>query len=96
MLEYGVALALSHHHLMLRAYFCSNTCLPRHFGFVPRTVSTIVREVNETIVWCLWKRFLSAYMPVTDQDFESKISDMEDHCQFPFNWCGFRRVPYPY
>ena len=57
-------------------------------GLAPCTVSTVVHEVNEALVGCLWKDFVSAHMPVTDHDFESKILNMKEQWQFPFSWCA--------
>ncbi len=57
-------------------------------GLAPCTVSTIVHEVNEAIVECLWQECVTAHMPATTEDFKEKILDMEELWQFPFSWCA--------
>ena len=57
-------------------------------GLGRSTVSTIVREVNEAIVSCMWDECVTAYMPKTHDDFTSKILDMEELWQFPFSWAA--------
>jgi hypothetical protein len=55
-------------------------------GLGRSTVSTIVGEVTEAIVTCMWKECVTAYMPVTEENFKKKILDMEEFWQFPFSW----------
>lgn len=55
-------------------------------GLGQSTVSTIVNEVNEAIVTCMWKECVTAHMPVTEEEFQNKILDMEELWQFPFSW----------
>ena len=55
-------------------------------GLGRSTVSTIVGEVTEVIVTCIWKECITAHMPVTQEDFKNKILDMEELWQFPFSW----------
>ena len=57
-------------------------------GLAPCTVSTIVHDVNEAIVSCLWEECVTAYMPVTEEEFKNKMLDMEELWQFPFSWCA--------
>jgi len=57
-------------------------------GLAPCTVSTIVHEVNETIVSCLWECCITIHMPKTEEDFKKKMLDMEELWQFPFSWCA--------
>ncbi|XP_065054392.1 uncharacterized protein LOC135683144 [Rhopilema esculentum] len=57
-------------------------------GLAPCTVSTIVHDVNEAIVSCLWKKCVSAHMPVSEEDFNNKMLDMEEIWQFLFSWCA--------
>ena len=55
-------------------------------GLAPCTVSTIVSDVNEAIVGCLWNESTSAHMPKTDEEFKEK-KNTEECWQFPFSWC---------
>ena len=57
-------------------------------GLAPCTVSTIVHEVNEAIVSCLWECCITIHMPKTQEDFKKKMLDMEELWQFPFSWCA--------
>ena len=57
-------------------------------GLAPCTVSTIVHEVNEAIVSCLWECCITIHMPKTEEDFKKKMLDMEELWQFPFSWCA--------
>ena len=42
-----------------------------------RAVSTIVNEVNEAIVSCLWKKCVASHLPATDDAFKKKMLDLE-------------------
>ena len=55
-------------------------------GLGRSTVSTVVGEVTEAIVTCMWKECITTHMPVTEEDFKNKILDMEELWQFPFSW----------
>ena len=55
-------------------------------GLGRSTVSTVVGEVTEAIVTCMWKECITAHMSVTEEDFKNKILDMEELWQFPFSW----------
>ena len=57
-------------------------------GLTPCTVSTIVHEVNEAIVSCLWECCITIHMPKTEEYFKTKMLDMEELWQFPFSWCA--------
>ena len=39
-------------------------------GLGRSTVSTVVGEVTEAIVTCMWKECITAHMPVTEEDFK--------------------------
>ena len=47
-------------------------------GLGRSTVSTILDEVVEVIVTCMWKECISSHMPVTEDDFKNKILDMKE------------------
>ena len=55
-------------------------------GLGRSTVTTIVNEVTEAIVTCLWAECISVHMPKTDNEFKEEILDMEELWQFPFSW----------
>ena len=57
-------------------------------GLGQSTVSTIVSEVNDAILSCMWKECVSCHMPVSEEDFKSKMLDMEELWQFPFSWAA--------
>ena len=57
-------------------------------GLGRSTVSTIVNEVTEAIVSCLWKECVVSHMPKTEQEFKDKIMDMEELWQFPYSWAA--------
>lgn len=57
-------------------------------GLGRSTVSTIVGDVTEAIVTCMWKKCVTAHMPVGEQDFKNKILDMEEFWLFPFTWAA--------
>ena len=46
-------------------------------GLAPCTVSTIVNEVNEAIVSCLWKKCVASHLPATDDAFKKRMLDLE-------------------
>ena len=53
-------------------------------GLGPSTVSTIVIEVNQVILRCLWKSCVTVHI----EDFEEKILNMEELWHFPFSWAA--------
>ena len=57
-------------------------------GLGRSTVTTIVNEVTEAIVKCLWTECISVHMPKTENEFKEKILDMEELWQFPFSWAA--------
>ena len=57
-------------------------------GLARPTVTMIVNEVNHMIVSCLWQEFVSSHMPKTEEEFRSKILDMEEMWQFPSSWAA--------
>ncbi|XP_065069830.1 uncharacterized protein LOC135694882 [Rhopilema esculentum] len=57
-------------------------------GLARSTVTRIVNEVTQVIVFCLWEQFVSNNMPKTEDEFQSKILDMEELWQFPCSWAA--------
>ena len=57
-------------------------------GLGPSTVCTIVHEVNEDIVSCLWEECITAHFPTNEDQLNNKIPDMEEFWQFPFSWAA--------
>ena len=55
-------------------------------GLAQSTVSTIVKEVCEAIITCMWKEHVESHMPKTDAMFREKVLDMEEMWQFTFTW----------
>ena len=55
-------------------------------GLGVSTVCTIVNEVAVAIVNNMWEQSVNRYMPKCEEDFKSKILDMEELWQFPFCW----------
>ena len=53
---------------------------------VERTVGYIVNEVTTAIVECLWEDTVKKHMPKSEDEFRSKILDMEEAWQFPCCW----------
>lgn len=51
-----------------------------------RTVGYIVNEVTSAIVECLWEDSVTKHMPKSEDEFKSKILDMEEAWQFPCCW----------
>ena len=64
-------------------------------GLAPCTVSTIVSDVNEAIVECLWNECISAHMPKTDNEFKEKMLDREECWQFPFSGVQWMAATFP-
>ena len=52
-------------------------------GIGERTVGYIVNEVTTAIVECLWEDTVKKHMPKSEDEFRSKILDMEEAWQFP-------------
>ena len=52
-------------------------------GIGERTVGYIVNEVTTAIVECLWEDTAKKRMPKSEDEFRSKILDMEEAWQFP-------------
>ena len=61
----------------------------------PSTASTTVSEVYHVIVRCFWKSCVTVHMPVTIEDFQEKILDMEELWQFPFSWAAVDGCYFP-
>ena len=57
-------------------------------GLGRSTVATIVNDVSEAIVSCLWKECVVSLMPNTEQEFKDKIMDMEELWKFPYRWAA--------
>ena len=57
-------------------------------GLGPSTVCTIVQEVTEAIVSCLWEECITARFPANEDQLNNKIFDMEEFWQFPFSWAA--------
>ena len=55
-------------------------------GIGERTVGYIVNEVTTAIVECLWEDTVKKHMPKSEEEFTSKILDMEESWQFPCCW----------
>ena len=55
-------------------------------GLARPTVTRIANKVNQVIVSFLWKPYVSQHMPVSEDEFEQKILDMEELLQFPCSW----------
>ena len=55
-------------------------------GIGERTVGNIVNEVTSAIVECLWEDSVTKQMPKSEDEFKSKILDMEEAWQFPCCW----------
>ena len=55
-------------------------------GIGERTVGYIVNEVTSVIVECLWEDSVTKHMPKSEDEFKSKILDMEEAWQFPCCW----------
>ena len=55
-------------------------------GIGERTVGYIVNEVTSAIVECLWEDSVTKHMPKSEDEFKSKILDMEEAWQFPCCW----------
>ena len=71
-----------------RLGFCLYYTISELRGLVPCTFSTLVNEVNEAIVSCLWKKCVASHLPATDDAFIKKVLDLEEHWEFPFSWCA--------
>ena len=57
-------------------------------GLGVSTVCTIVNEVSQAIVECMWEECVSSFMPKTDEDFIEKMSDTKELWQFPYSWAS--------
>ena len=57
-------------------------------GLGRSTVTTIVNEVTEATVSCLWTDCVSVHMPKMEDEFKEKILDMEELWRFPFSWAA--------
>ncbi|CAH3185795.1 unnamed protein product [Porites lobata] len=55
-------------------------------GIGERTVGYIVNEVTTAIVECLREDTVKKHMPKSEDEFRSKILDMEEAWQFPCCW----------
>ncbi len=52
------------------------------------TVCKVVSEVSQVIVNKLWTLSVTKYMPNTEEEFKSKMLDMEEMRQFPSCWAA--------
>ena len=52
------------------------------------TVCEIVSEVSRAIINKLWSTSVTKFMPTTEEEFKSKILDMEEMWQFPYCWAA--------
>ena len=50
------------------------------------TICTIVSEVSQAIVDCLWDQEVTQYMPNSEAELCQKIHEMEEAWQFPCCW----------
>ena len=57
-------------------------------GLGVSTVCTIVREVSQAVIDCMWEESISKHMPRSEADFKEKIMDMDELWQFPYCWAG--------
>ena len=55
-------------------------------GIGERTIGNIVNEVTTAIVECLWEDTAKKHVPKLEDEFRSKILDMEEAWQFPCCW----------
>lgn len=64
-------------------------------GLGVATVCFIVKEVTEAIIANLWNLSVEQHMPLTKEDFEGKILDIQELWQFPFCWAAIDGCPIP-
>lgn len=57
-------------------------------GLGVSSVCTIVQEVSQALVDCMWSESISHHMPKSEEDFKSKMVDMEELWQFPCCWAA--------
>ena len=57
-------------------------------GLGVSTVCTIVPEVSQAIIDCMWEESISKHMPRSEAEFKKKIIDMDEIWQFPYCWAG--------
>ena len=57
-------------------------------GLGVSTVCTVVREVSQAIIDCMWEDSISKYMPRYEAEFKKKIIDKDELWQFPYCWAG--------
>ena len=55
-------------------------------GLGTSTICTIVSEVSQAIVDCLWDQEVTRYMPNSEAELCKKIQEMEEAWQFPCCW----------
>ena len=55
-------------------------------GLGVSTVCTIANEVAVAIVNNMWEQSVNCHMPKSEEDFKTKILDMDELWQFPFSW----------
>ena len=79
----GLRLAICLYRLGRGDYYCS---IAEMAGLAQSTVSTIVKEVCEAIITCMWKEHGESHMPKADAMFREKVLDMEEMWQFPVTW----------
>ena len=52
------------------------------------TAATITKEVCQAIVDILWEEIVNKHMPKTEEDYKTKMVDMEEMWQFPCCWAA--------
>ena len=57
-------------------------------GLGVSSACTIVQEVSQALVDCMWSKSIPHYMPKSEEDFKNKIVDMEELWQFPCCWAA--------
>ncbi|XP_044165792.1 protein ANTAGONIST OF LIKE HETEROCHROMATIN PROTEIN 1-like [Acropora millepora] len=57
-------------------------------GLGVSTVCTVVREVSQAIIDCMWEDSISKHVPRSEAEFKKKIIDMDELWQFPYCWAG--------
>ena len=78
-------LALSLYRLGRGYYFYT---IAEMTGLGVSTVCTIVREVLQAIIDCIWDERISKHMPRSEAEFKKKIMEMDELWQFPYCWAG--------
>ena len=64
-------------------------------GLGVSSVCTIVQEVSQALVDCVWSESISHHMPKPEENFKNKIVDMEELWQFPCCWAAINGCHIP-